>query len=325
MKRLMAWASRNIDGVITVVIAYVIIALDIFSNIPEDWKSSGILVVLGTLTVAMLRDRQRQDETERQLRDELRPVTDIPPTLAALESTVAEVGRALNDVSMVRVLTWSEVTAALAEARRSTDRWVFRGGTGTYVRAKTLPDCIAHARRARRGLMLRLEIIDPTDEEVCASYARFRRSLEDDETDWTLERTQRESYATILASSWYRQRYELLDVRIGLSRVMPTLRWDLSASSLLMTQGDPRKPALFVEHGKLLYEYIYTELRKSLEQARPVPMDQARGVDLSDVPTLDEVRRLFVALGMPLPGSFSDRDLADVIDRALRPENRYDP
>ncbi|HET8662595.1 MAG TPA: hypothetical protein VFM55_26945 [Micromonosporaceae bacterium] len=314
MRRLVAWAGRNIDGVATLVITVLIVVLDVFSTIEEEWKSSAILLVLGTLVVTMLRDR----ETVRRF-------ARVPQGLAALESTVATVGRAVDDVSMVRVLTWSEVSATYAEARRTTDRWVFRGGTGTYVRARTLPDCIAHARRARRGLMVRLEIIDPTDEEVCASYGRFRRSLGDDETDWTLERTQRESYATIVACCWYRQRYELLDVQVGLSRVMPTLRWDLSASNLVITQGDPRKPALLVERGKLLYDYLYTELRKSLEQARPVPLEKARHIDLSEMPTLDEVRRLFVALGMPLPGSFTDRDVADIIERALQPENRYDP
>jgi hypothetical protein len=251
--------------------------------------------------VAMLRDRQRQD------------------------STTVEVSRALSDLSMVRVLTWSEVTAVLAEARRTTDRWVFRGGTGTYVRARTLPDCVAHARRDRRALMVRLEIIDPMDQEACASYARFRRSLADDETDWTVERTQRESYATIVACCWHRQRYELLDVKIGLSRVMPTLRWDLSASGLLITQGDPRRPALYVERGKLLYDYLYTELRTSLEQARSLPLDRTRDIELGDPPTLEEVRRLLQALDMPLPSSFTDSDVADVINRALRAENRYDP
>lgn len=324
MKRFMAWTGRNIDGVVTVSIAYVLAALDVFSTIPNEWRSSAVLLVLGTLSVAMLRNRRRQEENEQELREELRRAGEVTPTVTALRSTVTDVGRTLDDLSMVRVLTWSEVSAALAEARRTTDRWVFRGGTGTYVRARTLPDCIAHARRARRGLMVRLEIIDPTDEEVCASYGRFRRSLADDETDWTLERTQRESYATIVACSWYRQRYDLLDVRIGLSRVMSTLRWDLSASSLLITQGDPRKPALYVERGKLLYEYLYTELRTSLEQARLVPLEQARDVDLSEVPTFDEIRRLFVALGMPLPSWFTDDDLSDIVKRALHPENRYD-
>jgi hypothetical protein len=234
-------------------------------------------------------------------------------------------GRALNDTSMVQVLTWPEVTAVLAEARRTTDRWVFRGGTGTYVRARTLPDCIANARRDRRPLVVRLEIIDPTNREVCASYARLRHTLADDETEWSMERGQRESYATILACCWYLQRYGLLDIKVGLSQVIPTLRWDLSASCLLITQGDPRKPALLVRQGRMLYDYFATELRTSLEQARPVPLDQVRDLELGAVPTLDEVCRLFAGLNMALPSSFTDADLSDVIGLALNAENRYDP
>ncbi|HEX5496389.1 MAG TPA: hypothetical protein VFX70_17640 [Mycobacteriales bacterium] len=324
MKRLTAWAGHNIDGVIAIIIAAVIAGLDVFSDIPQSTMSSGILLVLGVLAVSVLRDRNRTDENEERLREDLRRVGDVPPTVVSLGEAVAEVGRVLNDMSMVRTLTWPEVTAALADARRTTDRWVFRGGTGTYIRAKTLPGCVTNSRRDRRGLLVRLEIIDPTNEEVCASYARFRHSLAT-ERDWTLERTQRESYATVVACCWYRQRYELLDVGIGLSQVMPTLRWDLSGSGLLVTQEDPRKPALLVERGKLLYEYFHTELRKSFEQARPVPLDDVRHLELSDVPTVDEVRKLFVGLNMPLPNSFSDRDVSDVIDRTLHAENRYDP
>jgi hypothetical protein len=324
MKRLPSWAVRNIDGIIALVVAAVVAGLDVFSDIPADTKSSGVLLVLGVLAVAILRDRYRKDDLEHQMRDEVRRASDIPPTLAALAATVATVRSTLDGVSMVRVLTWPEVTAALADARQTTDRWFFRGGTGTYIRARTLPDCVANARRDRRGLQVRLEIIDPTNEVVCATYARFRASLAG-ERDWTTERTQREAYATIVACCWHRQRYELLDIKIGLSQVMPTLRWDLSASSLLITHVNPRKQALFVERGKHLYEYFDTELRKSLEQARPVPLDEVRHIELSDVPTLDEVRKLFVGLHMPLPSSFTDRDLSDIIRRALNAENRYDP
>ena len=60
MKRLMAWAGRNIDGVVTVSIAYVLAVLDVFSNVSDDVRSGAILLVLGTLSLAMLRDRRRQ-------------------------------------------------------------------------------------------------------------------------------------------------------------------------------------------------------------------------------------------------------------------------
>ena len=47
-------------------------------------------------------------------------------------------------------------------------------------------------------------------------------------------------------------------------------------------------------------------------------------MNLSEEPTFDEVRRLFVALSMALPSSFTDHDLSDIINRALHAENRYD-
>lgn len=329
MKRLITWAGRNVEGIIALVTGVVIVGLDVFTSIPEETTTSAILLVLSVLTVAVMRDRKRTDEADRQLRDELSYLESVPSNLIPLRASVERVARSLEDASMVRVLTWPEVTVALAEARQVTDRWTFRGGTGTYIRAKTLPECVGHARRNRRNLVMRLEIIDPTNEQVCTSYARFRQSLADSladgETGWTLERTQREAYATILACCWHRQRYELLDVKIGLSEVMPTLRWDLSTVSLLITQEDPRKPAMIVARGKLLYEYAGTELSKSLEQARPVPLEQVRDIELSAVPTVDEVRRLFLGLNMPLPSSFTDRDVSDVVNRALNAENRYDP
>jgi hypothetical protein len=224
---------------------------------------------------------------------------------------------------MVRALSSAQVHQALTEGRRSTDRWLFRGGTGTFIRAVTLPDCVANARRERRALLVRLEIIDPTNVEVCGTYSRFRRSLAVDQTDWTLERTQRESYASILAAVWYRQRYGLLDIEVGLSQVMPTLRWDLSARSLIITQESPHGLALMVENGKLLYEYTQTELRKSFEQARRVPLELARNVQLSDEPGVHEVVKVFGALEMPLPTSFLDADLEDIVARALHAENPY--
>jgi hypothetical protein len=325
MKRFLTWLGRNVDPLLAVFAAAVVVVLDLASEVPPETVSSGILFVLGVLSVAVLRDRARSDETEQQLREEVQRAAAVAPALAALTATVNDVVRTLDDATMVRVVSGPEVAAALADARRTTDRWIFRGGTGTYIRAKTLPDCVEHARQHRRQLQMRLEIIDPTNEKVCASYVRFRHSFSGDQSDWTVERTQRESYATIVAACWHRQRYELLDVEIGLSQIMPTLRWDLSAQCLIITQESQHKPALLIRHDKLLYAYLYTELRKSLEQARPVPLNLAGHILLGVQPTVDEIRRLFRALDMPLPNTFTDDDVADIVDRALNAKDPYGP
>jgi hypothetical protein len=324
MKSTAGWLARNVDPLLAVVIAAIVGVLEVLSDVSLSTLSGGVLLVLGVLSLAVLRDRHRDDSMERDLREELRRAAELVPALAAMQGTVDRLDRMLSDATMVRVLTGPEVTQALADARRTTDRWIFRGGTGTYIRAVTLRECVASARRERRTLQIHLEIIDPTDQRVCQSYVSFRHSLAIDASAWTVERAQRESYATIVACSWYRQRYALLDVQIGLSQVMPTLRWDLSADCLIVTQESPLKPALLIEHGKLLYTYMQTELRKSLEQTKPVPLELARDVTLSDKPTPDEVRQLFGALNMPLPASVTDYDVRDIISRALNAENPYD-
>jgi hypothetical protein len=324
MRATAGWLARNVDPVLAIVVALVVGILDILSDVSLATLTGGVLLVLGVLSIAVLRDRHRDDSTERELREELRRAGELAPALTAMHSTVMRLDGMLDDAAMVHVLTGPQVTQALTDARRGTDRWIFRGGTGTYIRAVTLPECVASARRDRRTLQIRLEIIDPTDERVCQSYVSFRHSLSTDPSGWTVERAQRESYATIVACAWHRQRYELLDVQIGLSRVMPTLRWDLSADCLIVTQESRHKPAMLVEHGKLLYTYMQTELRQSLEQARPVPLEVARHAALSDQPTCDEIRRLFRALNMPLPSSITDQDVRDIIARALHAENMYD-
>jgi hypothetical protein len=331
MKNPLPWLGRNIDPILALIVALVVGSLEVFSTVPSSTVSSGILLVLGVLSVAVLRDRLTKDTTEQQLRAEVRRAGELQSTVgqlamavASMQATVVDVAKTLDDATMVRVLSGPELSRKFADARRNTDRWIFRGGTGTYIRAATLPECVANARRDRRTLQMRLEIIDPTDEAVCASYVRFRHSLEGDQSAWTMERTQRESYATIVAACWYRQRYELLDIEVGLSRVMPTLRWDMSADYLVVTQESPNNPALLTEHNKLLYTYVQTELRKSFEQARPVPLELVRTTPLSDMPTVEEVRRLFVDLRMPLPSVYTNRDIGDIVSRALRAENLYD-
>ncbi|RAY16452.1 hypothetical protein DPM19_06165 [Actinomadura craniellae] len=334
MTRFAIWLGKNADAVIALVLAVVVAVLGLGVELGDGVVESAILLVMGLLSSALLRDRSRREPVEAEVRDVL---LGSSHTLAGLserlshierfEGVVADTKRALDETTAVRIIDGAQVEPVLAAARRTTDRWVFKGGTGTYIRAKTLPECVATARRERRTLLFRLEIIDPTDTEVCDTYARHRRSVSEDPDGtgepWTLDRTRKESYATILAACWNRQRFNMLDIDIGLSSVMTTLRWDLSAGCVVITRDDPRGPALVVDSEKFYYGWCSAELQNSLDQARRVPIEQARAVELSDEPTVDEVRRLFTALGVALPGTYGDRDVVDITRRALRPRNPF--
>lgn len=302
-----AWAVRNADGVVAIGLALAVGLLDLLDDdLDNNIVSGATLLVLAALVYGSLTERRRR--------------------LADIRQATEGTGRAIEDLSMVRSLSGPEIALAHEKARRDTSRWVFKGGTGTYLRAVTLPECVREAQRQRRSLSMKIDIVNPADDRVCEAYARFRRTFgyrneADPFTEWTTERTRKEAYATVVAAAWHRQRLDTLEIDIHLSSVAPTLRFDLSDTCLIITQDDPRRVSLYVERGRPLYDYYVTELHQSREQA--VKLDLREATPLGDEPTVDEVRRLLDRLGLPVPASFTDRDVGDIIDRALHAEDPY--
>lgn len=296
MGRFARWLRSNADGSLALAIAGTVGLLGVWEILEPDQVNAAILLTLALLAATLLRDR----------------------TLTA---------RALTDNSAVRLVSGAEVGRVHAEAHRDSEIWMFKGGTGTYLRAVTLKGCVEHARRAQRPMRMQIEIIDPTNEVLCHGYAQYRSSLTPgpDHTgeQWTTERTRKESFATVLAACWYRQRFTFLKIEVGLSRVMTTFRWDVSSQWVVMTQEDPSAPTMLFERGRPHYRAYSRELVASFEQCRQVDIGRARELSLSDEPSVEEARKLFGLLELALPGSFTDRDIADIIRRAIRPKNPY--
>lgn len=296
MSRFAAWLRNNADGFFALVIAVVVGVLQFLDVAQAQQLNAAILLTLALLAMTLLRDRR----------------------FAA---------RAVADTSAVRLVHGPEVGRVQAEAHRETEQWMFKGGTGTYLRAVTIRQCVDHARKAKRPMRMQIEIIDPTDLALCQRYAQYRCSLAPgpDRTGepWTPDRTRKEAFATILAACWYHQRYTFLRIEVALSRVMTTFRWDVSSQWVIITQEDPAAPAMLFERTKPHYRAYSRELMASFEQAREVPIDRARDLELSDEPSVEETRKLFALLELDLPGSFTDRDVTDLVRKAIRPKNPY--
>lgn len=287
--------------------------------------NSAVLLILAVLATTLLRDRVRSGFVERDVRK-------VCEQVEALNTKVTQAQQALEQSASLRVLRGDAIGEALAAARRDTDIWMFKGGTGTFIRAVTLPECIQRAGEVGRALTVRLEILDPTNDDLCEHFAVFQRSsshiVGGTGEVWTAERTQKESLATILAVCWHRQRYRLLTAEVSLSATVSTFRWDLSSRHLIMTQliaqRDAREPALLIERSSIYYDRYATELRISFEQSRLLPIEQAaKTVSLGDTPSVEETQRLFAALDVPLPSSFDDGAVSDIIHKAIQAKNLY--
>jgi hypothetical protein len=292
MRRFGRWIRSNAEGFLALAIAIVFGLLTVLDVLgPNSGAINGaILLTLAMVCVTLLRDR-------------------------------SSVERALLNVAAVRLVSGPEVGQAQAEARSNTDRWIFKGGTGGFLRTVTLPKCVENARQERRPLRVQLEIIDPTEDALCEEYARFRSSLTPApgraKEEWTRDRVRLEAYATIFAACWHRQRFAFLTVEIGLSRVMSTFRWDLSASCVIQSQEDPAGSSLIFDNGRPHYRACNRELVVSFDQSRRVHVDRADDCRLGEEPTVDEARTLFSLLQLDLPSSIGNREIQTIIRMAI--------
>jgi hypothetical protein len=334
LKKFWQGIAEYADAVIALVLAIVFGLLGAFGIVSQTVTSGGILTTLAVLAIVILRDRVNKVSLDRDVRDatnESREVLGkLPNRLSRIDElagSVHELRGLIEGTATVRTLRGAEVQAAHKDARWRTDRWYFRGGTGTYTRAVTLPQCVDDARRDRRALQFRIEIIDPTDAEACKRYEDFRRSVypgpDGTGETWYPGRARLESYATIVAACWNMQRFQLLDIQVGLSSVMSTFRYDMSSEYLIITQDDPRNPAHLVPRRKSLYDAYGVELRTSFEQARRVRLEFANRVPLSTEPTAQEVETLLEALELSPKPPLEQAEAEVIAQKAIHAKDPY--
>jgi hypothetical protein len=296
MRRFGQWFITNADGALALTIAITIGLLGVLDVLGAEEVNAAILLTLALLAATLLRDRR----------------------IAA---------RNLQLSAAVRLLHAGEADRISSDAHREAGQWIFKGGTGTHLRTVTLRECVAAAREANRPVRMQIEIIDPTDAQLCRRYAEYRAALrpggDRGQAEVTPEAMARNAFATVLAVCWYRQRFVLLQPEIGLSRVMTTFRWDVSPTFALMTQEDRNAPGMLFDSGMSHYRAYLRELSMSFEQSRRLDLTRIEEQRLSEEPTPEEVRKLFGLLRLDLSVTMTDNDVVDIIRRASLPAARH--
>ena len=94
------WLRRNADAGLALLVAVVVGTLAVVEVLGADQVNAAILLVLALLAATLLQDRK-------------------------------SAAQALTSASAVRLLGGLEVSQEHAEARRATEQWIFKGGTGT--------------------------------------------------------------------------------------------------------------------------------------------------------------------------------------------------
>lgn len=311
MKRALSWLADSADAVIGLGLAVFASVLGILGGVPGYVVTNVTVLTLATLAFVLLRDRQRQKTAARKIE---RSVTNANVKLLAHLKTV-------------KILEGDEITRALAESRSQTEKLVFKGATGTFTRAVALPECLKAAGDKHGTLEACIEIFDPGNARLLEGYVGLYKSFaagpEDPLNGWSVDGTRREILATILAACWRREQHRNLEIEVYLSPALTTFRWDLTSASLIITQVGPRFPAIYFGRDDPYYEHWKTELRASTQASKKLRLDNVGAVRLGDNPGAGTARELFALLEVPIPDSYSDEDVADIIKLARLESNPY--
>lgn len=251
------WSSRDLSANVVALTEAVVGGLALAAgvlgamgafDIGSDGFRSAAIFVTGVILIAILveaGDRRHTAEGDRRLSTEVRQVA------------AHEIGSGITDLLS------------------SADRWMFRGGSGRWLRQTTLP----HLRGIRdRDVDLMVQLLDPRDETLCRAYAVYRatqRSPADVRPDEDDPRTiQTDLLASIYATAWHSARSRMKPT-IVLLRTFSPLRYDVGTEGLFVTVASQSAPALFAISSSWYYRSVVDELQQATHGHHVVQMPTA--------------------------------------------------
>ncbi|MDS0136323.1 MULTISPECIES: hypothetical protein [unclassified Amycolatopsis] len=285
------------------------------------------LATLAILGFSLFKQAMRQEVNDQR-------VVELARSMDAVKNGIDEVETTLTTNStMGELTTRAAKQKAFETAMITADMWQFRGGTGSFTRAWTLPALAARARESSTGTHWRvqLQILDPQNLTRCREYAEYRAKLSrrpgtTGEPTWTTEHVQTSCLATIFAAHWHQQ-HEFLVVEIRLRSEFSTLRHDISPESIIITNEDSHFPALHIrrlDDASALYHAYRADFDLSFASLEPglkarsdirVPADKDQVTD-------DDVFRVLRDVGIA-EQTFHGLSLTSVRELALRSSSPY--
>lgn len=281
--------TKDGDGLLALLVgfgAFVLAVLDVAGTevVGSDVLSAAILFVLALLAATLLRDRRSAKDLVAQ-------------------------GAAVRQVDGI------DADQQRYNACLSTKSWEFRGGIGDVLRTATLPAYVEANVDAR--LVMRLEILDPTDAGLCEAYARHRGLLDGAQADeWSAQRVREELLATVFAACWYHRQHRSLDIRVGLSSVLHTIRWEAADDVLIISEEGKAGYALVIEESKPYYDAFTSDMTTSFRRARELPVAGTADLPLPQKLRGDHVAAVFARLDLDVT-DLDERTLVEIARAAL--------
>lgn len=227
------------------------LTVDLFGPIglPDGYGDEVLLAGASVVLLAYFAQNQRQashDETHGRL-------------LRGVETVLERVEDRLDSVRQVPA---SDIRGLLEANVEGASEYLFRGGSGRWLRKFTMP---ALSKATDRDVRITIELLDPRDKDLCDAYARYRATalprghLRDKEDSRLI---QRDILGSIYAAAWYSARRRI-QANVILLRSFSPLRYDVSSEGLMVTVAEMTEPGLFAARGTWLHKSIVDELNQA--------------------------------------------------------------
>jgi hypothetical protein len=243
------WPSAGV-GVVNVayllasVVALILAILDIVGlvSVSNDRFVQLIAAIAAIVLVGFVTEGAERREQAGQQRDVL-----------------AVVERFTTDAA-VREVPANQIGTGISVLLSDSSEWLFRGGSGRYLRSHTLPTM---GEIRDREVEIRVQVLDPRDSQLCQGYADYRNLQRGelvrraDEGD--MRNIQADLLASIYAAGWYDANTRI-EARVTLLRTISPLRFDMGSVGLYVTVADPVAPALYASSESWYYKSIRDEI-----------------------------------------------------------------
>jgi hypothetical protein len=210
----------------------------------------------------------------------------------------------------------------LIQAECATAReWLVRARTASYFKSRTLPWLAASASSRNTSITVRMQIMDPTDENLQAAYMRYLNTRDGIAKKWNSARVRNEIFATILSAYAWREVCPRLELEIGLSASFWILSIDISQRCALVTGQYRGHPAVKYQEGTAFYNTYRDEFESGMMSCRILdPAVRSPRPDELDVPSIKSMLD-----NLQLDRSrITDEDYRSIDQYIRRPEHRYE-
>ena len=164
----------------------------------------------------------------------------------------------------------NQITLKLEAAAADSDEWEYVGHTARYTRNKVFASLQSQSKSTNRQINVRVVIIDPSKEELCGYYAKYRnssRSKEMFQKEWDVDVVRSELLATIIKCLRIHFGPDRISCEVRFRDFLSQYRYDLSSNQVMVTQEDPQEPAYQYPRGSRFFEYCKRENHLMWQQA----------------------------------------------------------